>query len=446
MDLVIRHTLASRDELVALKTEIQDKYRAIIDPTQTAEVAGLAGSLSSTLQTYVPDARVVLTWGQGANIEIPMPKAEVRVREDGHLSPVENTGHGMQRAFILTLLQHLACTIGTHEPEPGAPDNATVPASPNLLLLIEEPELYQHPSRQRHFATTLLQLASGTIPGVATQTQVLYCTHSPLFVGLDRFDQVRLVRKAVVALDKPKACTVASACLSDIATQLWEANGSQGDPYHEKTLRPRLAAITTPWVNEGFFADLVVLVEGESDRSAILTVAKQLGRDFEADGIAVIPCVGKSNLDRPAIIFRALGIPIYLVWDGDKGKKDPKPKANRTLLRILGDHEVDFPSTVTTAYATFEMDLESTLREELGVETYTRITGDVGEQLGISREKGRKNPFAVRELIERAYAEGVRAPTLEAIVTRIAAAKAGSAVSIPAEMTPENLVAAVECS
>ena len=52
---------------------------------------------------------------------------------------------------------------------------------------IEEPELYQHPSRQRHLASVLLNLAKGAIPGVAENTQVIYATHSPLFVGLDRF-------------------------------------------------------------------------------------------------------------------------------------------------------------------------------------------------------------------------------------------------------------------
>ncbi len=57
---------------------------------------------------------------------------------------------------------------------------------PNLVLAIEEPELYQHPSRQRHLASVLLNLAEGALPGVAKNTQVIYTTHSPLFVGLDR--------------------------------------------------------------------------------------------------------------------------------------------------------------------------------------------------------------------------------------------------------------------
>ena len=37
---------------------------------------------------------------------------------------------------------------------------------PGLILGIEEPELYQHPSRQRHLARILWGLSQGEIPGV----------------------------------------------------------------------------------------------------------------------------------------------------------------------------------------------------------------------------------------------------------------------------------------
>ena len=41
-------------------------------------------------------------------------------------------------------------------------------------------------------------------------------------------------------------------------------------------------------MNEGFFADVVVLVEGESDRAWILVAALAKGRDLETEGYAVI--------------------------------------------------------------------------------------------------------------------------------------------------------------
>lgn len=180
----------------------------------------------------------------------------------------------------------------------------------------------------------------------------------------------------------------------------------------------------------------MVLVEGEGDRAAILAVVGTMGKDFEAGGIAVIPCMGKQNLDRPALIFRDLGIPVYVVWDADKGKQDAKSATNRALTRIMAGQPEDYPSGVGDSYAVFEVDLETTLREELGPERYNRITAEVAEQLGLSGEARRKNPVAVRALIERAYAEGASAPTIEQIVTRIAAARVAS------ELSPAEAVAA----
>src|SRR3546814_9535851 len=70
----------------------------------------------------------------------------------------------LQRAFIFTLLQHLARTTVPEsddlQPDVNAgevaPAVAPIPAqAPTLILAIEEPELYQHPTKQRHFADVL---------------------------------------------------------------------------------------------------------------------------------------------------------------------------------------------------------------------------------------------------------------------------------------------------
>ena len=73
----------------------------------------------------------------------------------------------------------------------------------------------------------------------------------------------------------------------------------------------------TPWMNEGFFADMVVLVEGEADRVAILAVAQSRQQDLEAMGVCVIPCMGKNNMDRPTLVFRGLEY-TYLLGMGQR--------------------------------------------------------------------------------------------------------------------------------
>ncbi|MBU0718162.1 MAG: ATP-dependent endonuclease, partial [Planctomycetes bacterium] len=330
MDLVVRRTLASRKDFVALKDDTQKKYREIMDTDKLTELTRLQTQLSDTLRYYAPEANVSMEWAKLVDIDFPLPKAEVKLHEDGYKSSVQRTGHGLQRAFILTMLQHLVAAKGIEAAtEVGFASEADIPKQgepqlPGLVLAIEEPELYQHPSRQRHMASVLLKLSQGTIPGVAKRTQVLYSTHSPLFVGLDRFDQIRLLQKADDVAGKPRVTKAVKAELNAVAEEIWIAGGSQGSKYTADTLRPRLQAVMTPWVNEGFFADVAVLVEGEDDRAAILGVAVSMGHNFDSAGISVIPCMGKNNLDRPLVIFRRLGIPVYVIWDGDHGAADAK--------------------------------------------------------------------------------------------------------------------------
>jgi len=430
MDLVVRSTLANRKDFVALKDEAQKKYREIMDPAKLTELSVLQKQLSNTLQYYAPEASVSLEWSKLVEVDFPLPKAEVKLKEDGYKSSVQRTGHGLQRSFILTMLQHLvaakgveATTEGGFASETEIPERVE-PQLPGLVLAIEEPELYQHPSRQRHMAAILLKLARGKIPGVAKRTQVIYSTHSPLFVGLDRFEQIRLLRKADNVAGKPKITKAVKAELSIVAEEIWVAGGSQGNRYTADTLRPRLQAVMTPWVNEGFFADVAVLVEGEDDRAAVLGVAVSMKHNFDSHDISVIPCIGKNNLDRPLVIFRCLGIPVYVIWDGDHGKTDAKAEDNRRLLRLVGQSEEDWPCCVKDHYACFKSELETTISEEIGRDLFDRLLLEVQGQLGIPKKKDAlKNPLVLQNIVEKALTDGKTSATLKGIVEKIVALK-----------------------
>src|SRR5690606_28365701 len=91
---------------------------------------------------------------------------------------------------------------------------------PGLVLAIEEPEVYQHPTKQRHFASVLTALSSGALPGVAATTQVIFASHSPLFVSTDRFDEIRLCRRTLVEDQQFKECRLSVATLDQIAKEL----------------------------------------------------------------------------------------------------------------------------------------------------------------------------------------------------------------------------------
>jgi putative ATP-dependent endonuclease of OLD family len=426
LDLVVRSRLASRKDFVALRDETQKRYRDLMDPAKLTELTTLQEQLTETLRIYAPEADVGLEWAKLVDIDLPLPKAEVRLNEDGYRSSVERTGHGLQRAFILTMLQHLVVAKGAmtasdeHAPVEAESRVADAAPQPGLVLAIEEPELYQHPSRQRHMASILLKLAEGSIPGVATRTQVLYTTHSALFVGLDRFAQIRRLSKCDNGPKQPRITKAVQASLHDIAEELWIADGKKGDMYTAATLRARCQAIMTPWMNEGFFADLAVLVEGEGDRAAILGMAGSMGHSLESLGISVIPCGGKSSLDRPLVIFRRMGIPVYVVWDGDHGKPKATPDGNRRLLQLLHQPQEDWPSVVADGHACFQVELENTLASELGNALFEALLAAEQLQLGIpKREQALKNPVVLTHIIEQASEHGHTSATLRCIVERI---------------------------
>ena len=133
MDLVVRSVLAQRKEIIELQEETQKQYTKIVDPKKLEELQRLEKELNDTLKTFVPDAGVKLTWLTGDEIDIPMPRAEVKLIEDQYPSSVERTGHGLQRAFILTMLQHLAIVQSPVDEEIEAPIKV-----PNLIIGIEK--------------------------------------------------------------------------------------------------------------------------------------------------------------------------------------------------------------------------------------------------------------------------------------------------------------------
>ncbi len=439
MDLVVRSIIANKEALKNLKEETQRQYQEIMNPTNHQELTTLADQLTNTLRIFVPDAKVDLKWQSLSEVDIPMPNAEIKLVEDGYSTDVARTGHGLQRAFILTMLQHLAIAQNTATVLDEGEERPPLTKLPNLVLAIEEPELYQHPSRQRHLAEIFLKLASGKTPGVAEKTQIIYGTHSPLFVGIDRIDEIRLLRKKNNGTGKPKITKVHSTSLDKVAETVWITDGRPGQKYTGSTLSPRLQAIMTPWMNEGFFADVVVLVEGEDDRAAILGVAKAMGHDLEGNGFSVIPCVGKANIDRPYVMFHQLGIPVYIIWDSDCGKgetegacekcgrpldKKADPNENKRLLRLIGKDEIDWPENIEDTFACFKNDLETTLTNEIGKELFEECLKKCRSDFCIyKRNHALKNPYVIMTIVKKAQEQGHSSSTLQSIVENIIALK-----------------------
>jgi putative ATP-dependent endonuclease of OLD family len=136
-----------------------------------------------------------------------------------------------------------------------------------LVLAIEEPELYLHPHGCRHFRRLLDELATGGV-------QVIYTTHERSFVDLARFHNIHVVRKE-----------------SD-ETKVYSGVGQPtpaGNPF-------AFISKFDDEVNEIFFANQVVLVEGAPDRIACQLALEKFGVEIDRDSISITECGGSGDI------------------------------------------------------------------------------------------------------------------------------------------------------
>jgi putative ATP-dependent endonuclease of OLD family len=428
LETLVLRKLTTRADVRAFREEFATRAQALFGPATDDELRGVADSLSNSLARFAPGSSLRLSWGDVVVPEVPPPGARVSVVEDEFEGDIVHKGHGLQRALVLTLLRELAMlepeTSGEQsELEGGAFDTpAASPQIPNLILAIEEPELFLHPSRCRYLSRLPMQLASGPASGQSAN-QVIYTTHSPHFVDLSWFDQVRRVQKARSVSSGMPASTVTRFSLDGAAGELARACQAESSTFTRESFALHALPVMSQLVHEGFFADVAVLVEGQSEVGALWRLQDLLGMDWDQRGVAVIPVGGKESLDRPAVIFRGLAIPTYVVFDADRSHKgtDGEQKSKRTnhiCLRLLGATVEDFPDTqVHSSWAVLEDNFETLVEKELGEEQLATILGQVADELGSERGKrALKNVQVASRLVELAYERGLQIPTLEEIV------------------------------
>ena len=176
LDRTVRSKTNFDETVKALRAEMQQQYQALLDGNQH-----VLDDVSSALRTRIsewahPGARLRLQWKQDLDksVRVEEPWAHILAGEGDFEGELARFGHGLQRSYLLALLQELAGTDAV--------------GGPTLILACEEPELYQHPPQARHLSAVLNKLSRG-------KAQVIVSTHDPLFVSGEGFEDVRMVRK-----------------------------------------------------------------------------------------------------------------------------------------------------------------------------------------------------------------------------------------------------------
>jgi hypothetical protein len=134
-----------------------------------------------------------------------------------------------------------------------------------------------------------------------------------------------------------------------------------------------MASVSLPDVS---WARAAVLVEGESDRLALETLARRRGRDLDVEAIAVVPMGGSKNINRFLDRYGPIGLDLHLAGLCDAGEEGD---FRRALERAELGRDLSRASMERLGFYVCEEDLEDELIRALGAD---RVEG-VLERLGV---------------------------------------------------------------
>jgi putative ATP-dependent endonuclease of the OLD family len=392
------------EEFIRLQNHVAEEYRRLFPPDGTPELVSLATRISGALETFCPGTSVTLGWDE-FRASLKIPPVLSAVVEDGIPTEVDRKGHGLQRALIIAMLQaedeHRRTTDGTG-------------GDVHVILMIEEPELYQHPTQCRHFRKVLANLASSK---GGSSIRVLVTTHSPDFISLDGIDAIRILRRETVKKGVPPR-KISSVSLETIATRFAEVTQK---PVDQQQLFRQLHVVDSI-MREAFFASAAVLLEGVGDHGLLAAQCAVEGIDLEGKGIVLIPCGGKSNMPLSLSILRLLGIKHYAVFDSDRD-----PGQNGPVLRALGVAEKDIPkagtpeTAVNDTYAILKPNVERVVSDSVGKKVFEEVTAQVGDEYGRTPEQTLKNPATAERVLAILRDKGLACEPLRDIALKISA-------------------------
>jgi len=227
------------------------------------------------LHLDIPVSTVSELFGKGT---IKISEADRGIRDFTAL------GHGAQRSIQMALVDYLA------ELRAEASDSAQ-----RRLLLVEEPELFLHPQAVEKVREALERLSKAGY-------QVVFATHSPLMVNLERAADTRIVRK-----DPTTQETVVMASAQEAIDQ------------RIRDENKRLNALfALEHSNDWLFSDRVLIVEGPTERYLMPFVYKAItGRKPVDDGLGIIAVDGEGGLIESLEVFQKLGIEVRGLVDLD---------------------------------------------------------------------------------------------------------------------------------
>ena len=418
LERTIRQKVNFVPQLEELKKKTGEEYQKVL-ATGKEDLGQFSERLQNRLRTWSsPRSELKLDWlyDEQRSVILAPPAVHAKAGEDSFLGEIARLGHGLQRSYLVALLQELAEKKGEA-------------SQPTLILGFEEPELYQHPPQAKYLRTVLEGLS-------AEGAQVLITTHSPHMVSSQGFINVRRVTKDRSAEPASKTRQATYEQVAEVLTKCLDGKVAS----RSKALAD-IEQIMEPSLSELYFCDVAILVEGSEDvafLSAHLALTDQLSW-FRKCGCHFVVCRGKTSISRPLAIAQCLGIPTFTVFDSDVDDKD-QDKANRrdnSCLFKLAGHEKQDPmpptSFVGPNIAMFSPNIADAVKADFGKDNWDKLNLKVREEFELTSDVKGKNSFLIAHLLEEAYKQYGQSQSLEdaaaAIKTFATSAKAAPALT-----------------
>lgn len=386
-----------------LRKEAFAKFQTLLTENQEALEEVSAKMRTRLAEWSHSDTNFSLRWmaDPAKSVQVVEPMAGVFTGEGDFTGSLARMGHGLQRSYLLALLPELA-GLDT--------DNA-----PTLVLSCEEPELYQHPPQARRLAEVFHALA-------VSNTQVIVTTHSPYFVSGKDFEDVRLIRKSTV-----EKCADSNQTTSAELTLYLQRHSYHRERPNAAGMRAKIAQSLQPHLNEMFFCQYPVFVEGLEDVAFITAALHLYGHwdEFHSLGCHLIHANGKNHLIHPVAIAKCLEIPFYLVFDcdGDAREADlvKHEPDNKTLFSLVGmDTSDPFPNEGrrTDRCTAWPTNMGSAVEADLSNDELTEFQEAARRSCGQAKSLN-KNSMFIAEWLAIANDSKKRSTTLDTLCKAI---------------------------
>ncbi|MCY1077913.1 TOPRIM nucleotidyl transferase/hydrolase domain-containing protein [Archangium lansingense] len=192
----------------------------------------------------------------------------------------------------------------------------------------------------------------------------------------------------------------------------------------------KLEQALQPSLNEMFFSEVVVLVEGPEDVACITACLELLGiyDDFIRLGGHFVAVGGKSRMVEPLAVAKSLKIPTFVVFDADgdetkQGHREKHEKDNRDILCLCNSSVEPFPADTLWApdHVMWSTKIQDVVEAEIGREAWMKIKEEVRQEHSLNIKDVDKHSLFIAYCLTHAWGKGARFSSLERLCNAICA-------------------------